>query len=199
VWPTGFARLRAALPSPYRCTDRRCASSPAPLPRSRRPPEVHSTVFRWRFAPRFQELGVEEPGFLRLIRIAFAQKRKDPGQQPARRRNAARSSRSRIGSGRHRPQRPAPKPFPSRPLRLCGAVCKRKGPLRLSKQPPILNRQVLSPTVVNRKIPVSCHLTRSGRICSSFCSLLPAQVRRWRMPTCTKAAISLASARVATA
>ena len=40
------------------------------------PPEVHSTVFRWRFAPRFQELGVEEPGFLRLIRIAFAQKRK---------------------------------------------------------------------------------------------------------------------------
>lgn len=40
------------------------------------PPEVHSTVFRWRFAPRFAELGVEEAGFLRLVRAAFAQKRK---------------------------------------------------------------------------------------------------------------------------
>lgn len=40
------------------------------------PPEVHSTVFRWRFAPRFVELGVEEAGFLRFVRAAFAQKRK---------------------------------------------------------------------------------------------------------------------------
>jgi 16S rRNA (adenine1518-N6/adenine1519-N6)-dimethyltransferase len=40
------------------------------------PPEVHSTVFRWRFAPRFAELGVEEDGFLRFVRKAFAQKRK---------------------------------------------------------------------------------------------------------------------------
>jgi 16S rRNA (adenine1518-N6/adenine1519-N6)-dimethyltransferase len=40
------------------------------------PPEVHSTVFRWRFAPRFAELGVEEKGFLRFVRLAFAQKRK---------------------------------------------------------------------------------------------------------------------------
>jgi 16S rRNA (adenine1518-N6/adenine1519-N6)-dimethyltransferase len=40
------------------------------------PPDVHSTVFRWRFAPRFAELGVDEPSFLRLVRIAFAQKRK---------------------------------------------------------------------------------------------------------------------------
>jgi 16S rRNA (adenine1518-N6/adenine1519-N6)-dimethyltransferase len=40
------------------------------------PPEVHSTVFRWRFAPRFTELGVEEASFLRLVRQAFAQKRK---------------------------------------------------------------------------------------------------------------------------
>jgi 16S rRNA (adenine1518-N6/adenine1519-N6)-dimethyltransferase len=40
------------------------------------PPEVHSTVFRWRFAPRFAELGVGESGFLRLVRAAFAQKRK---------------------------------------------------------------------------------------------------------------------------
>ena len=40
------------------------------------PPEVHSTVFRWRFAPRFAELGVEEEPFLRFVRIAFAQKRK---------------------------------------------------------------------------------------------------------------------------
>ncbi len=40
------------------------------------PPEVHSTVFRWRFAPRFAELDVEEASFLRLARQAFAQKRK---------------------------------------------------------------------------------------------------------------------------
>jgi 16S rRNA (adenine1518-N6/adenine1519-N6)-dimethyltransferase len=37
---------------------------------------VHSTVFRWRFAPRFAELGVAEEGFLRFARQAFAQKRK---------------------------------------------------------------------------------------------------------------------------
>jgi 16S rRNA (adenine1518-N6/adenine1519-N6)-dimethyltransferase len=40
------------------------------------PPDVHSTVFRWRFAPRFDELGVEEAGFLRFARRVFAQKRK---------------------------------------------------------------------------------------------------------------------------
>jgi len=40
------------------------------------PPEVYSTVFRWRFAPRFAELGVEEESFLRFVRQAFAQKRK---------------------------------------------------------------------------------------------------------------------------
>ncbi|MGP8253223.1 MAG: 16S rRNA (adenine(1518)-N(6)/adenine(1519)-N(6))-dimethyltransferase RsmA [Terracidiphilus sp.] len=40
------------------------------------PPQVHSTVFRWRFAPRFEELGVEETGFLRFVALAFAQKRK---------------------------------------------------------------------------------------------------------------------------
>jgi 16S rRNA (adenine1518-N6/adenine1519-N6)-dimethyltransferase len=40
------------------------------------PPKVHSTVFRWRFAPRFTELGVNEDGFLRFLRQAFAQKRK---------------------------------------------------------------------------------------------------------------------------
>ena len=40
------------------------------------PPKVHSAVFRWRFAPRFAELGVDEAGFLRFLRQAFAQKRK---------------------------------------------------------------------------------------------------------------------------
>lgn len=40
------------------------------------PPDVHSTVFRWRFAPRFVALGVEERGFLQFARQAFAQKRK---------------------------------------------------------------------------------------------------------------------------
>jgi 16S rRNA (adenine1518-N6/adenine1519-N6)-dimethyltransferase len=40
------------------------------------PPEVHSSVFRWRFAPRFSELGVEAGAFLRFARQAFAQKRK---------------------------------------------------------------------------------------------------------------------------
>lgn len=40
------------------------------------PPDVHSTVFRWRFAPRFAELGVQESSFLPFVRSAFAQKRK---------------------------------------------------------------------------------------------------------------------------
>jgi 16S rRNA (adenine1518-N6/adenine1519-N6)-dimethyltransferase len=40
------------------------------------PPEVYSTVFRWRFAPRFAELGVNEESFMRLVKLAFAQKRK---------------------------------------------------------------------------------------------------------------------------
>jgi 16S rRNA (adenine1518-N6/adenine1519-N6)-dimethyltransferase len=40
------------------------------------PPKVYSTVFRWRFAPRFAELGVAESGFLRFLRRIFAQKRK---------------------------------------------------------------------------------------------------------------------------
>jgi 16S rRNA (adenine1518-N6/adenine1519-N6)-dimethyltransferase len=40
------------------------------------PPKVHSAVFRWRFAPRFAELRVDEKAFLRFLRQAFAQKRK---------------------------------------------------------------------------------------------------------------------------
>ncbi len=40
------------------------------------PPDVHSTVFRWRFAPRFAGLQVEEKDFLRFVRQVFAQKRK---------------------------------------------------------------------------------------------------------------------------
>jgi 16S rRNA (adenine1518-N6/adenine1519-N6)-dimethyltransferase len=40
------------------------------------PPDVHSTVFRWKFAPRFAALAVDESSFLRLVRTAFAQKRK---------------------------------------------------------------------------------------------------------------------------
>ncbi len=43
------------------------------------PPKVHSAVFRWRFAPRFAELGVDEVGFQRFLRQAFAQKRKTLG------------------------------------------------------------------------------------------------------------------------
>lgn len=40
------------------------------------PPDVHSTVFRWRFAPRFAKLGLDEASFLSFVRKAFAQKRK---------------------------------------------------------------------------------------------------------------------------
>ena len=40
------------------------------------PPQVHSTVFRWQFAPRFAALGIEERAFLAFARQAFAQKRK---------------------------------------------------------------------------------------------------------------------------
>lgn len=39
-------------------------------------PEVHSTVFRWRIAPRFQELGVDRNCFLDFLRRVFALKRK---------------------------------------------------------------------------------------------------------------------------
>ncbi|HWE83708.1 MAG TPA: 16S rRNA (adenine(1518)-N(6)/adenine(1519)-N(6))-dimethyltransferase RsmA [Terracidiphilus sp.] len=40
------------------------------------PPDVYSTVVRWRFAPRFAELAVDEHPFLAFARKAFAQKRK---------------------------------------------------------------------------------------------------------------------------
>jgi 16S rRNA (adenine1518-N6/adenine1519-N6)-dimethyltransferase len=40
------------------------------------PPEVHSTVFRWRFAPRFEELEVNREEFLKFLRMVFALKRK---------------------------------------------------------------------------------------------------------------------------
>ncbi|MGA2167887.1 MAG: 16S rRNA (adenine(1518)-N(6)/adenine(1519)-N(6))-dimethyltransferase RsmA [Terracidiphilus sp.] len=40
------------------------------------PPDVHSTVVRWRFAPRFAELSLHESTFLPFVRKVFAQKRK---------------------------------------------------------------------------------------------------------------------------
>jgi 16S rRNA (adenine1518-N6/adenine1519-N6)-dimethyltransferase len=40
------------------------------------PPEVHSTVFRWSFAPRFEALGIEEAPFISFLKQSFAQKRK---------------------------------------------------------------------------------------------------------------------------
>jgi 16S rRNA (adenine1518-N6/adenine1519-N6)-dimethyltransferase len=40
------------------------------------PPDVHSTVLRFQFAPRFNELGVDAPGFDAFLRQCFAQKRK---------------------------------------------------------------------------------------------------------------------------
>jgi 16S rRNA (adenine1518-N6/adenine1519-N6)-dimethyltransferase len=40
------------------------------------PPEVHSTVFRWKFAPRFAELGLNRGSFLAFLKQIFALKRK---------------------------------------------------------------------------------------------------------------------------
>lgn len=40
------------------------------------PPDVHSTVLRLEFAPRFDELRVDPIGFGRFLRACFAQKRK---------------------------------------------------------------------------------------------------------------------------
>ena len=40
------------------------------------PPKVHSSVFRWRFAPRIEELGIHEASFITFVKQAFAQKRK---------------------------------------------------------------------------------------------------------------------------
>jgi len=39
-------------------------------------PEVHSTVFRWQFSPRFAELAMHREAFLAFLRRAFALKRK---------------------------------------------------------------------------------------------------------------------------
>ena len=43
------------------------------------PPEVYSTVFRLQMQPRFEELKVDELGFLHFLRQSFAQKRKTLG------------------------------------------------------------------------------------------------------------------------
>jgi len=40
------------------------------------PPQVHSSVLRLTFAPRFEELGVDVEGFIAFLRQCFAQKRK---------------------------------------------------------------------------------------------------------------------------
>jgi 16S rRNA (adenine1518-N6/adenine1519-N6)-dimethyltransferase len=40
------------------------------------PPQVHSSVLRLTFAPRFRELEVDAEGFIAFLRKAFAQKRK---------------------------------------------------------------------------------------------------------------------------
>ena len=40
------------------------------------PPQVHSSVLRLTFAPRFEELGVDAEGFIVFLRLCFAQKRK---------------------------------------------------------------------------------------------------------------------------
>lgn len=40
------------------------------------PPEVHSTVLRLSMRPRMEELEVQEEPFIRLLKLAFAQKRK---------------------------------------------------------------------------------------------------------------------------
>ena len=40
------------------------------------PPEVHSTVFRWRFEPQFEALEVDRSPFLLFLRQVFALKRK---------------------------------------------------------------------------------------------------------------------------
>jgi 16S rRNA (adenine1518-N6/adenine1519-N6)-dimethyltransferase len=45
----------------------------------RPPPQVHSTLMRLEFAPRAAELGVEAAPFMRFLRLAFAEKRKQLG------------------------------------------------------------------------------------------------------------------------
>lgn len=40
------------------------------------PPEVHSTVLRWTFHPKYIQLGVEPGPFTAFLRHCFAQKRK---------------------------------------------------------------------------------------------------------------------------
>jgi 16S rRNA (adenine1518-N6/adenine1519-N6)-dimethyltransferase len=40
------------------------------------PPKVRSAVFRMKMQPRFEELGVDEAGFIAFLKVLFAQKRK---------------------------------------------------------------------------------------------------------------------------
>jgi 16S rRNA (adenine1518-N6/adenine1519-N6)-dimethyltransferase len=40
------------------------------------PPQVHSSILRLTFAPRFEELGIDVDGFIAFLRQCFAQKRK---------------------------------------------------------------------------------------------------------------------------
>jgi len=40
------------------------------------PPKVHSTVLRLTVAPKLQQLGIEERGFISFLKLAFGQKRK---------------------------------------------------------------------------------------------------------------------------
>src|SRR6185312_14866982 len=47
----------------------------------RPPPRVHSSVVQLTFAPRAAALGVDEAAFLRFLRTAFAQKRKQLGKR----------------------------------------------------------------------------------------------------------------------
>ena len=98
------------------------------------PPEVHSTVFRWRFAPRIAELGVDETGFLQFLRRAFAQKRKTLANNL----RAAGFAPDVIASGLSSAsidQKRAPRPWLSTHSRSCGTASKQQGPLRQAKQP----------------------------------------------------------------
>ena len=99
------------------------------------PPEVHSTVLRWRFAPRIAELGVDEAGFLQFLRPVFRPKAQNTRQQPSRCRIRSRHHRGRPFIGIHRPKSPRRDAGSRRICDTLATVSKQKGPLRQAKQP----------------------------------------------------------------
>jgi 16S rRNA (adenine1518-N6/adenine1519-N6)-dimethyltransferase len=89
------------------------------------PPDVYSTVFRWRFAPRFMELGVRCGQLHPLCPQGLRTEAQDHPEQSSRRRHSPRRCCCCPCAALPSIPAPAPKPCPSRLWPLSGEACKR--------------------------------------------------------------------------